>query len=154
LSISPVFTIRVSSLQNCVLLARKKNSFLRRAHFPLFSSIPASGPVASSTCPSHTWRPRSRLCIYCRCMTCGLPEDATSREPGGDGRVYAKHWGLRRRDKYQLVQHLFGPERRADSGDGVQKQLEKGGMVTEDLIIPSHPAPKPTLRLPATCPPK
>src|SRR5271156_4300419 len=27
-----------------------------------------------------------------------LHEDAASREPSGDGRVYAKHWGLRRRD--------------------------------------------------------
>src|ERR1700722_6211129 len=35
-----------------------------------------------------------------------------------------------------------------------QNQLEKGGwpQITEDLMIPNHPAPKPTLRLPATSP--
>jgi hypothetical protein len=36
-----------------------------------------------------------------------LPEDVACREPSRDGRVHAKHWGLRRRDKYQLVQQLL-----------------------------------------------
>ena len=92
-----------------------------------------------------------------------LPEDAASTEPSRDGRVYAKHWGPRRRDKYQLVQHPLaendGPmvqfRARLDGGECRSSWRKANGPpITVDLIIPSHPAPKPTLRLPATSPPK
>ena len=66
-----------------------------------------------------------------------LHEDAASREPSGDGRVHAKHWGLRRKDMYQPVQRLLAERDgrwwsselgwMVETENRVQKQLKKGG---------------------------